>query len=930
MFYLRYGDHLSALEKGRLDAVPLPLLSNAVSTIPSDSLAIDHGLLFVAMSGGSKIERLPLQVPIKLSLTSGAAASNAALIDLYNYLFSHRILPVRAVPVTSSQNSLSSILLNQNVVVPPFSSIPEQSVVKLEQLLCGIDGSACQTNQLRMSKPIRHGSVIKLPSIGLTPFLSTDAKIFNGQSFRQYVAENIAPDLAPSAMARFGSLAKIPDLFPAALDDYFKSQGFTPLGIPQADLQPGRLIVLPDDSVGPVSPVLVSSLDCTGFKGLSISSEPIKIPSPSISHGAHIAGLLDRTETAGTEREELSAEQAVIETLRVDEFDKYLKAGACGDLAARGHVKIVAQAIKVLGLRYRFSDNHGNVILPNLDRLAALGIPAHSDPKSSWSLIVDAPVYLAYKAVDPANWSSLESMHSPKSADTSTLYGKYVVPSQIWESRVMVFKEDLANPQSALMKVHNPSRGVYVLPTEPMKALASSADIPGTPLVDAGGLEGASRDRASLFASIHYDAALLPDDMSTSYVAVAENAQSIDLQHIAFWDASKTSSWWTLGEASAGLVSVSRAAPPPAASEAIRPFSEAQDHGSHVAGLLGMRAGKLGLGLIPKAPLVILDTSDLSNASTLINRALAAKVRLFNFSFEQPMAATDPIYLSLRKRILDATFALFIVAAGNEGVSLSSGLIPIGFADEQPNNMIGVAAADGLHKLDQWFDDSEQIRFGTNFGSKYVQLLAPGKSIYSIGHDNGYTRATGSSQAVPQVTAAATVLFAQGHREPWRIKQRLMYTADWLDNFRPYAWGGGLLNFHRAVWHTDKNLWKGQTLTDEVYSFTIDGTPPVKISGSAVFDQPDGSSDESVPAQLFFPNILRISTQADKKLRVTYLDTNDHLRIIKDATLSGVIKCSSYQHWDRSSKQFQPGDPDLCANDHVRVEQVFDYVAQMP
>ncbi len=85
-----------------------------------------------------------------------------------------------------------------------------------------------------------------------------------------------------------------------------------------------------------------------------------------------------------------------------------------------------------------------------------------------------------------------------------------------------------------------------------------------------------------------------------------------------------------------------------------------------------------------------------------------------------------------------------------------------------------------------------------------------------------------------------------------------------------------------------------------------------------------------MPAQLFFPNILRISTQADKKLRVTYLDTNDHLRIIKDATLSGVIKCSSYQHWDRSSKQFQPGDPDLCANDHVRVEQVFDYVAQMP
>jgi subtilisin family serine protease len=78
--------------------------------------------------------------------------------------------------------------------------------------------------------------------------------------------------------------------------------------------------------------------------------------------------------------------------------------------------------------------------------------------------------------------------------------------------------------------------------------------------------------------------------------------------------------------------------------------------------------------------------------------------------------------------------------------------------------------------LDQWFDDSEQIKIGTNFGGRYVQLLAPGESIYSAGHDNGYSRATGSSQAVPQVTAAAAVLYAQGHTEPWRIKLRLMYT----------------------------------------------------------------------------------------------------------------------------------------------------------
>jgi hypothetical protein len=184
---------------------------------------------------------------------------------------------------------------------------------------------------------------------------------------------------------------------------------------------------------------------------------------------------------------------------------------------------------------------------------------------------------------------------------------------------------------------------------------------------------------------------------------------------------------------------------------------------------------------------------------------------------------------------------------------------------------------------------------------------------------------------VPQVTAAAAVLFAQGHTDPWKVKQRLMYTADWLENFRSFAWGGGLLNFHRAVWHTDRYLWKGQTFPDQVYSFAINATPPVTISGSAKFDQPDGMSAVKVPMHLFFTQILRISTQADKKLRITYLE-NNQLKIIKDATLSGVIHCTNYQRWDMSTHQFtdvKDPEPDLCATDSLRAEQVFDYVARM-
>ncbi|HKV77601.1 MAG TPA: S8 family serine peptidase [Candidatus Sulfotelmatobacter sp.] len=925
VFYLAYDDHLSAVEKARLDADPLLLLSDAEAFDLHDALAIDHEQIFLVRSRASQIERVPQQVPIKLSLNSQAEASNRALIELYTYLYSNHILPVRPVSATPSQK-VSSLLLAEKVIVPPFSSISEQSLGSLQKLLCAINGSVCQVDALRSAQPMRHGSLKRIPYIGLKPILSTSEKTFTGQSFRDYVDESISPELSQSAMAKFGSLEKIADLSPNSLDEYFKSQGFTSLNIPNADLQPGRLLVSPNHPVADPF-AIVSSLDCAGLKDYSVSSEPIKIPNPSISHGALLGRALDSHETVVTTV--IRAEQAVVETLRVDQVDKFLKGGACDLLSGYGHARIVVQSIKVLGLRYRFQNENGKLLQPDFTLLAAMGVPGHPDPAGDWSLIVDAPIYLAYRAIDPSNSSSLHSTAS-KADDASPLYGKYVVPSQIWESRVMVFERDLADPNSALMKVHNPSHGVYVLRTPPTAAMASSVDNAGAPMVDSAGFQTASRDRASLYASIHYDPALVPDNVSSSYVAIAENAQSIDPQHVAFWDAGNTSSWWTLGEASTGLVQVARAASPPTTSEIIRPFSEAQDHGSHVAGILGTRAGKLGLGLIPKAPLVILDTSDLSNASDLISRALTANVRIFNFSFEQAMAPTDPIYESLKQRIIDANFALFIVAAGNEGVKLSSGLVPIGFGEDQPNNVIGVAAADGLHKLDQWFDDSERIKIGTNFGSRYVQLLAPGKSIYSVGHDNGYTRATGSSQAVPQVTAAAAVLYALGHKEPWRIKQRLMYTADWLENFRPYAWGGGLLNFRRAVWQADKNLWKGQSFPDEIYSFDISGTPPVRISASAMFDQPEGVNDGPVPPLLFFTNILRISTQADKKLRITYLDSNEHLKIIKDATLSGVIKCSSYQRWDSSLKHFQPADPDLCATDGVRAEQVFDYVASMP
>jgi hypothetical protein len=929
VFYLDHEAYFTASEKGQLGAASLPLLlpRTALSDSRIDTLAVDRGGIFLVRASAAEIERIPLEVPIKISVSSQRAAANAALINIYGYLASNHILPMRKVAV-SSQKPVETLLLEERVVVPPFSSIPQESLTRLLAILCEMDSAGCKTNKWQSGKPIRGGSFVWLPSIGLTSFLSTEVRAFKGESFKQYVSDNVSPWLATDAREKLSSLQKVADIQPDSLADYFNSQGFTPT-IPTANLQPGRLLTLHTDNDRDPS-----SLDCSGFKGLDVSSEPVNLPSASLSKKVDVDK--DIVKEAGTiASEEVRADQAVIETVSSDDLDKYVKSGSCGNLSTYGHVSVVVQAIKVLGLRYLFKDDRGNTIPFNPEKFSDMGISAHSDPTGDWSVIIDSPVYVAYKATDPTAWSNPKA-GATKVTENTKLYGQYTVPSEVWEARVMVFKQDSANPKSALMRIHDPSRGIYVLPIESLEAKSGSADVPGSPAVDSSGFDRARRDRDVLFAAIHYDAKLLPDDsyMSTTYVAVGENAPSVDFQHVAFWDGSNNSSWWMLDGGQGGLVQVSRSSTPPAAAESTGPFSEPQDHGTHVAGLLGARSGKLGPGLIPKAPLVFLDTSNISNMPGLIDRALGLNVLLFNFSFEQILPPeAQSISDSLKQKITDSTFALFVVAAGNEGKKVSSAFIPIGVGEDQPNNVIGVAAADGLHKLDEWFDDSGRIEIGTNYGAKYVQLLAPGKSIFSLAHNNAYTSATGSSQAVPQVTAAAAVLFAEGHTAPWKIKQRLMYTADWLENFRSFAWGGGLLNFRRAVWHTERNLWKGQTLPDQIYSFTISGTPPVRISGSAVFDQPDGGNAGPVPAQIFFPNILRISTQSDKKVRITYLD-NDRLRIIKDASLSGIIKCGNYQRWDNATQQFTAiaagdPDPDLCATDSLKAEQVFDYVAKM-
>jgi hypothetical protein len=270
---------------------------------------------------------------------------------------------------------------------------------------------------------------------------------------------------------------------------------------------------------------------------------------------------------------------------------------------------------------------------------------------------------------------------------------------------------------------------------------------------------------------------------------------------------------------------------------------------------------------------------------------------------------------------------LFISAAGNDGKDLRRVVvprIPVSWSDVK--NIVGVGASNGNDPLGEWQPDPNkpETEKGTNYSKEHVQLLAPGFQVYSTASNNSYAVATGSSQAVPQVTAAAAMLFAQDITDPLLIKARLIYTADWYSpQFDDKVWGGAL-NYKQAVWEPRRNLLVTQSNRDEIKSIILRGNPTLKLEGGEVED-PRGEVI-SPPNQISFANILRIQLMTTGRFRIHYVDKDSlKLRLLKNViSIEGKVRCSEYRRWDGT--KFVDAD----CGDGIQMGQVFNYVGKVP
>lgn len=205
-------------------------------------------------------------------------------------------------------------------------------------------------------------------------------------------------------------------------------------------------------------------------------------------------------------------------------------------------------------------------------------------------------------------------------------------------------------------------------------------------------------------------------------------------------------------------------------------------HGTHVAGIAAAETDNqsFGAGACPLCtimPIRVIEDrrGKLSDVVAGIIYAADNGAQVINLS----LGGVEAVALENAINYAWGQGAFLACAAGNNGENKS--FYPAAYA-----HCLSVAATD---RNDTWASFS-------NYG-EWVDMAAPGSSIYSTLTNNDYGSLIGTSMAAPHVAGIAGLLFSQGLTNS-QIRGRLCTTADDIAGTGTY-WQCGRLNASRAV-----------------------------------------------------------------------------------------------------------------------------------
>ncbi len=223
------------------------------------------------------------------------------------------------------------------------------------------------------------------------------------------------------------------------------------------------------------------------------------------------------------------------------------------------------------------------------------------------------------------------------------------------------------------------------------------------------------------------------------------------------------------------------------------------NHGTHVAGIIGAEANSAGVvgtnWFTTILPLKFLDSSGSGFTSDAVEaiffarelKKLGVNIRVLSASWgggSYSQALYDEIQLAGQDGIL------FVAAAGNQGSNNdTNAFYPAAYSLP---NLIAVAATDSADALPSW----------SNYGATKVHLGAPGVGIRSTVPGNSYSLGSGTSMAAPHVAgAAALVLSAAGCTSltVGELKNVLLNSVDAAPALFGKTLTAGRLNVNKAV-----------------------------------------------------------------------------------------------------------------------------------
>lgn len=432
----------------------------------------------------------------------------------------------------------------------------------------------------------------------------------------------------------------------------------------------------------------------------------------------------------------------------------------------------------------------------------------------------------------------------------------------------------------------------------------------------------------------HADLAL---NSGLALIGVIEYAATIAKTHLAFHAPSGRPVWHVLSNL--GVVEPDPAAAASDSSDYRRDrFTTERDHGTHVAALMAGRPGSCWSGLAAGAKLVAIDAGDQNGIVRQIRRAASDGVRVFNGSLsfrDMPDRTAEQFLQTLQDKDV-----LLVAASGNDAVDLEQAatvFAPVRWGDS--GNVVVVAASDSKGLLWQPAASSAS-KGGANFGSRYVDLIAPGENLFSALHDGAFGVATGTSQAAPQVSAAAAILATTYNLSSREVKARLLATAAWDNAYQGKVWGGRLA-FSAATEFPHYHVLR--TYSDAAAGirnvFEPANNPLIEVLSASGTYERGAAVGSDAPVTVPFAHILslrRYGVGDSAVYRIVYKDDSDKLRILLDAEIEGAadasgvpqrLQCSMFRRFDESSGQLV--DSSGCSGG-IAINKIDSYFRSSP